>query len=207
MQQKTIYLIRHGETELNRKRIVQGSGVDAPLNEAGRQQGLAFHRTWQHVPFEVVLTSNLVRTHQTVEPWINSGLPLERFDQINEISWGDHEGKHGLPHMIEAYDSMIGEWRNGNFDARLTNGESAAELSARCKWFVDHIRMRPESHILVCSHGRTMRCLLCHFKGEHLREMERYRHSNTGLYLIQYNGEQFEIELENDTRHLVDIRG
>ena len=203
MRSKTIYLLRHGETELNRQRIVQGSGVNAPLNATGLRQGQEFFRTWQHVPFDVVITSSLVRTLQTVEPWTQKGIPVERFEQINEICWGDHEGKPGLPHMKLAYDTMVREWSQGNFDARLTNGESAAELSMRCKWFVDHLRERSESNILVCSHGRTMRCLLCHFKGQHLREMENYHHANTGLYVIHYNGEEFEIELENDTRHLL----
>lgn len=205
MQEKTIYLIRHGETELNRQRIIQGSGVDAPLNQRGLQQSRAFFDTWQHIPFEVVMASTLIRTHQTVAPWKEAGLPVEQFHHINEISWGDHEGKPGEPHMVRAYKTMIAQWSSGNFDARLPNGESAAELSARTKWFVDHLRERPESHILVCAHGRTMRCLLCHFRGEHLREMEKYRHSNTGLYQLRFDGKRFEIELENDIRHLENL--
>ena len=39
---KTIYLIRHGETDFNRQGIVQGSGVDSDLNELGLAQAEAF---------------------------------------------------------------------------------------------------------------------------------------------------------------------
>ncbi|HYG15236.1 MAG TPA: histidine phosphatase family protein, partial [Bacteroidia bacterium] len=39
---KTIYLVRHGETEFNRMGIVQGSGVDSELNETGRKQADLF---------------------------------------------------------------------------------------------------------------------------------------------------------------------
>jgi len=45
---KTIYFIRHGETEYNKLGIVQGSGVDSELNENGRAQAQAFynHSFW-----------------------------------------------------------------------------------------------------------------------------------------------------------------
>lgn len=39
---KDIYLIRHGETDYNRMRVVQGSGIDADLNELGNKQARAF---------------------------------------------------------------------------------------------------------------------------------------------------------------------
>ena len=40
---KEIYIIRHGETELNRLGIVQGRGVDSDLNDTGRAQAEAFY--------------------------------------------------------------------------------------------------------------------------------------------------------------------
>ena len=40
---KDIYLIRHGETEYNRKRVVQGSGIDADLNELGQEEWAKLH--------------------------------------------------------------------------------------------------------------------------------------------------------------------
>jgi probable phosphoglycerate mutase len=44
LAQKTIYLIRHGETDYNRRGVVQGSGVDSDLNEMGQAQATAFFR-------------------------------------------------------------------------------------------------------------------------------------------------------------------
>jgi probable phosphoglycerate mutase len=72
MSKKEIYLIRHGETEYNKKGIVQGSGIDADLNETGRNQAEAFHRKYGDVAFQKVYTSALVRTHQTVENLMKS---------------------------------------------------------------------------------------------------------------------------------------
>jgi len=43
---KTIYIIRHGETDLNRLGIVQGRGMDTSLNEKGLEQAEAFYQAY-----------------------------------------------------------------------------------------------------------------------------------------------------------------
>ena len=62
LQHKTIYLIRHGETDYNRRGVVQGSGIDSDLNEMGRAQAMAFFQAYQHVPFAKLYISGL-KTH------------------------------------------------------------------------------------------------------------------------------------------------
>ena len=59
---KTIYIIRHGETDYNRQGIIQGSGVDSDLNETGRIQAEKFFKAYHHIPFDKVYTSELKRT-------------------------------------------------------------------------------------------------------------------------------------------------
>jgi broad specificity phosphatase PhoE len=200
---KTIDLYRHAETELNRKQIVQGSGVDAPINELGRKQAKAFYDLYKDRPFEVVLTSRLQRTHQTAAPFIEEKqLPWEQFEEINEIGWGTSEGKESSPEMRQLYKEMKEAWMSGDYDARLEEGESAAELGARVKVFVDHLRQRSERNILVCSHGRTMRCIITTLKDQPLSMMEDHHHDNTGLYIIHQQGDHFHFETENDIRHL-----
>ncbi len=199
---KTIYFIRHGETDFNKERIVQGSGVDSSLNDLGRQQGKAFFEKYKTIDFDVVISSKLQRTHQTIKPFIDTGLKWEQYGEINEINWGVHEGKKSSPDMINAYKAMIKEWGEGNLDARLEEGESAAELSERLRRFFDHVEQRPEKNILVCTHGRTLRCIMCLLKKQDLGEMENYRHSNTGLFLVHYKDGAYQVALENDTSHL-----
>lgn len=201
---KTIYFIRHGETDYNRKGIIQGSGVDSVLNELGHQQAEAFYQYYQNLSFDVVVTSTLQRTHQTAHPFIKRGIPWEQTPDIDELNWGVHEGKTSEPWMVEAYKNLIKEWESGNFSATLEAGESAQSLADRCGRFVEGLKSRPEQLILVCSHGRALRCLMCCVKGQHLREMESYRHNNTGLFKVQFDGEKYQVELENDTRHLAE---
>lgn len=51
---KDIYIVRHGQTDYNLKGIVQGSGVDASLNDTGREQAAAFHKAYGNYPFDRV---------------------------------------------------------------------------------------------------------------------------------------------------------
>ena len=199
---KTIHFIRHGQTELNRLKIVQGSGVDSDLNDFGREQAQSFYNYYQAHSFDLVITSALKRTFQTVEPFISENIPHESWAEINEINWGIHEGKESEPWMVEAYKEMVGQWSLGNFDASLQDGESARQLADRINRFLESIKTRTEKSILVCTHGRTLRCLMCLVKGQHLREMESYTHSNTGLFKVHWEAPDFNVELENDTRHL-----
>ena len=200
---KTIFILRHGQTDYNKNHIVQGSGVNSHLNDKGRAQASAFFQHYKDYNFDVVLTSKLIRTHQTVEPFIQTGIPWEQMEEINEMSWGIHEGKSSNPEMIAEYRNMIEQWKKGNYNVGIEGGESAAQLYARISKFVDHIKSRQEQNILVCSHGRAMRCIVSTLKGEALYKMETYQHSNTGLYRIQYQDSRFIFELENDTQHLM----
>ena len=199
---KTIYFIRHGETDLNRAHIVQGSGVDSSLNELGHQQAGHFYDYYKHQNFDLVICSTLKRSYQTVIRFVDNEIPLLRFAEINEMNWGVHEGKSSTPEMKAAYVEMIRQWNLSNFDARLEEGESAREMADRINSFLDQLKQMPQKKILVCSHGRALRCVMTLLKGQHLREMESYKHSNTGLFLVEQEGQEFKVLLENDTRHL-----
>lgn len=197
-----IYFIRHGETEFNRLGIVQGSGVDTSLNETGRWQSQAFFEYYRHLPFELFVSSALRRTHETLEPFLQNGAPWVQMREINEISWGQHEGLPSTPDKIAVYRHMIREWERGNFDASLPGGESANQLRTRVQYFLDWLKTRTEKHILVCTHGRTLRCMVAMMKDLPLVHMENVHHANTGCYHAQWRDDRFHFVLENDTRHL-----
>jgi len=202
---KEIYIVRHGQTEYNKKHIIQGSGVDSDLNEKGRAQANAFYEAYKNEKFEVVITSDLVRTHQTAEGFLKDEIPWDIDPRIQEMNWGVHEGKASSEAMRADYKAMIQEWSIGNFEARMEEGESAGELSTRLKAFIEDLKQRKEQKILIFTHGRTIRCFITLLKGEHLREMENKTHHNTGLYKCTYENGEFNFELENDTTHLAKL--
>lgn len=201
----TLYILRHGETEYNRLGIVQGSGVDTDLNHVGQSQALAFYRAYKDIDFQLIVTSELKRTHQTVRHFIERDVPWIRTADINEISWGAHEGSASTPERVAVYNRMIAEWGKGNLDASLPEGETARQLTERVGRFVEWIKTRREKHILVATHGRTLRCLITLLKGFDPAEMERVPHANTGLYVIHFQDDTIIFETENDTSHLESI--
>ncbi len=197
-----IYILRHGETEYNRLGIVQGSGVDTDLNETGINQARAFFEAYRDIDFQLIVTSRLKRTHQTVQAFIDQHIPWIQTPDINEISWGEQEGKPSTPEQVEVYRSTIAHWQNGNLDASMPGGESAGQLLLRVSRFVDWLKTRPEQRIVVATHGRTLRCLLTLLKGLGPGDMEHMPHANTGVYVMRFENEQFTFEMENDLRHL-----
>lgn len=202
MNRKTIFIVRHGETDFNRQRIIQGSGVDSQLNATGKKQAQAFFQYYHHIPFQAILTSKLQRTHQTVKGFIELDIPWEQFAEINEMNWGIHEGKSGTPDMAAEYQAVRNSWSNGDYAARITGGESAAELGERIRRFVNYLRQRSEEHILICSHGRAMSALMTVLKQEELKRMNQYQNSNTGLWKTHFARGLFHFEIENNTEHL-----
>ncbi len=198
----TVYILRHAETEFNKLGIIQGSSVDTDLNETGRLQAAAFHDHHRHLPFDLVVTSALKRTHQTVQGFINSGLPWEIKPEINEITWGDHEGQPVSEYWTEVWNEVRTNWNNGQLDARMPGGESAQELNNRLLRFVEWLQQRPEKHVLVCMHGRSMRGLVSLLKGVTLAAMEGNPHVNTGYYVAHLENNVYRFSAENIRPHL-----
>lgn len=203
MNTKKIYIVRHGQTDFNLRGIVQGSGVDSSLNAFGRVQAEAFYQEYQHIDFDKVYTSTLKRSQESVENFIKKGLPTEALAGLNEISWGKKEGQAITPEEDTYYNYMLSQWQVGNTALRIEGGESPDEVVIRMKPAVEHILSNPrEKTILICMHGRAMRILLCHLLNYPLKSMDMFEHENLCLYVVNYTGSLFNIEVYNDTTHL-----
>ena len=200
------YIIRHGETAFNRAGIVQGSGVDSDLNDIGRNQAALFYAKYAAVPFDLILVSSLKRTAQTAAPFIEQGIKTIKIGDLNEINWGTHEGKVSSPEGRFVFRETVRAWSEGNYDARTTDGESAAELAARLERVKKILEGLTEKNVLVVTHGRTLRALTCLLKAEPLANMEQYDHSNTGLVMAHFDHENqtWQITTHNDISHLSD---
>lgn len=202
---KTIYLIRHGETEYNRLGKVQGSGVDSDLNEVGIKQADLFFKQYGDYAFDKVYTSMLKRTWQSVGGFIQKGIPHQPMAEWNEISWGSFEGELPPEHWKAEYMKMVAEWESGNLTYRVPRGENPLELQERQKRGWQQLINAPnEKNILLCMHGRALKSLLCLLTNTSLSRMEGFGHSNLCLYVLEYdlsNGIT-EIVRANCTEHL-----
>lgn len=207
MNTKKIYIVRHGQTDLNLRGIVQGSGIDSSLNDTGREQASAFFDAYKHIPFDKVYTSALKRTKESVDLFIKHGISAEALAGINEISWGKKEGEPITPDEDKYYHYMLDQWQNGNTSLRIEGGESPDEVTIRMKPAVDYIMSNEnEKTILICMHGRAIRILLCYLLNYPLKSMDMFEHENACLYILNYTGTMFTVELHNNIAHLESLK-
>jgi broad specificity phosphatase PhoE len=200
---KQIYIIRHGQTDFNVKQVVQGRGVNSDLNDTGLKQAELFFKAHQEIQFDVVYTSSLKRTWQTVDNFINKNIPHISKPEIDEIDWGIFEGVEHNPSLQKDYYNIINEWKNGNLTIKIEGGESAQDLADRLIPFVEELKTNTNQTILVCTHGRTLRVLMCLLLGLPISKMDDFSHNNTCLYHLSYNGNKFNTIKENDLTHLM----
>lgn len=202
MSQK-IYILRHGQTDYNLRGIIQGSGVDSSLNETGRSQADRFYNAYHQVPFDKIFTSALRRTKESVQGFIDKGIPLESLSELNEISWGPYDGVLDTAEKGSYYWNMLDAWNEGDTHKCIEGGESPEIVKERiAKGWERVIENKAHEHILVCMHGRAIRILMCHITNTPLQEMDVFQHSNLGFYLIEYDGSDFTLLRRNDTEHL-----
>jgi phosphoserine phosphatase len=200
---KKIYLLRHGQTDYNLQGVVQGSGIDAPINATGRAQAQAFFEAYQEVQFDQLYHSALIRTRQSIQGFIDMGIPVTSLVGLNEISWGNYEGTPMTPEEGEYYRMMLDQWQQGNLDYAIAGGESPNSVAERLHRAIQIILNGPGETILVCMHGRAMRIFLSLICQTPLKEMDQYEHGNLCLYLLQQEEKGgFTLLKENDQQHL-----
>lgn len=201
--EKMLYIIRHGETDLNKRGIVQGRGINSDLNPLGQKQADAFYHAYRHVQFDKIYTSTLKRTHQTVQKFIDRSIPWVQYPGLDELAWGVYEGQEATFETKAAFKTMTQNWANGHLHAKFENGESPLEVKERQLVVLEKlIEENDDTTILICMHGRAMRLLLCLLSGLPLSEMDKFPHTNTTLYKVRYDGRLFEIIDFNNTDHL-----
>jgi len=201
---KTIYLIRHGETEFNKDGIVQGSGIDSSLNENGIKQAKLFYNSYKHVDFDHVYVSALKRTYESIADFIDiENREYSSLCQLNEICWGDFEGNKPEAKSREVYYETIKSWKKGFYENKMNNGESPQEVQNRLKNALEIIMQNMEhENILLCMHGRAMKIMLCTLLDISLSKMEKFSHSNLCLYRLKMENNKWKIIDHNNTDHL-----
>jgi broad specificity phosphatase PhoE len=200
---KTLYIVRHGQTELNKRGIVQGRGMDTDLNDEGRKQAGLFFSAYKQVPFNKIYVSTLKRTQQSIQQFIDLGIPFEKLAGLDELAWGIHEGQPATTENKAAFLQIMRDWLDGKLDSKFEGGESPNEVKTRQLEALKIIMSHPEEEtVLICMHGRAMRLLLCLLAGRPLTEMDYFPHQNLVLYKVIYDGDKYEIVDFNNAEHL-----
>ncbi len=154
-----IYVLRHGETALNAKGVMQG-WLDEPLNQNGRALAALTGQGMKGIRFDCCISSPLNRSRETVEIILResgNGIPVTLDDRIREINFGDLEGKT-FAEMGEAGHLFYTDpFRLAGFPG----GESIRDLCGRTQAFLRELIAKDDGKTyLIGTHGCATRAML-----------------------------------------------
>ena len=180
-----IILARHGETDYNKNKMVQGH-TDIPLNEEGIRQGIAAGKKIEGYKIDIAYSSNLVRAYDTARYMLdnsnsedNKKLPVIKDKRLIEKSYGGYEG---VSFAEYGAGMKAGETRGMELDT-----EAADRIEA---FFKAKYQEHPDKTMLAMCHGGIIRSFLTQ-KG--IKEVLRGVIVNTSVSVLEYNGNKFEL--------------
>lgn len=206
IENSRIFLMRHGETDWNKNFRYQGSS-DVRLSETGRLQARLLGLRMRCVAPTRVLSSPLSRAYETASGVMReneSQVPIEKMDDLREISFGIWEGKTILE-VQERDGETIDKWKNSPFSATPEGGEPIEEVHVRSKRMADYLRgvCAPGEATFVFGHGAILRSLLAALLGiDDMSLLWRMRMDNCSITIVDFWGDRPSLYTLNDTNHL-----
>ncbi|HBO24129.1 MULTISPECIES: 2,3-diphosphoglycerate-dependent phosphoglycerate mutase GpmB [unclassified Providencia] len=181
-----VYLVRHGETEWNVARRIQGQS-DSPLTATGRQQATQVAKRVKSEGITHIITSDMGRTLETAQIIADEcGCEIITEPRLRELNMGVLEQR-----SIESLTSEEELWRKSLIDGtqggRIPEGESMEELYTRMFAALDCCRDLPKgSRPLLVSHGIALSTLVSRILGVPAYSERRLRLRNCSLSRVDY---------------------
>ena len=204
----TVLFVRHGQTDDNRNRIVQGQTNDCALNNTGvRQSELVASWLSNERAVSVVYSSPLQRAMQTATP-ISRALRLEIKEEpgLAEMSMGRFEGESYIGSNEPYFEKLFAEWAAGEFSRPVQGGESIEMLQRRALDTMERlVEENAGNTIVVVTHGRWLRVYLSTVLPQYsLANMDEVLHENTAVSKLQYDGhDKISVSYLRLSEHLV----
>ncbi|MHB1461221.1 MAG: histidine phosphatase family protein [Armatimonadota bacterium] len=199
-----ILVVRHGETDWNKKRVFQGQ-TDTTLNHNGEAQAVAV----QHALFPLRLTaaysSDLSRARKTAEIIAQPhGLVVQTDTRLREISFGVFEGKSHEQLLDSEWADHFINYKQDPFRNRPPEGEQPEEVLERVSTFYQGLCEQHEAGetVLVAAHGGSCRMLICAAMGAPAELNRHIRLDNCSISELEYHDGFTMVTRLNDTHHL-----
>jgi broad specificity phosphatase PhoE len=150
----TILLARHGETDWNLHRRVQGHS-DTPLNDTGRAQARVLASELAGERIDAVYSSDLARAHETATILAEArGLGVTAVPDLRERNFGTWEGLTDKEVLDRFPEAANGPW--GDAETREELAERVTDALLRIA------DAHPDGRVLVITHGGPVRAVLVH---------------------------------------------
>jgi probable phosphoglycerate mutase len=197
-----ILLIRHGETDWNREKRLQGY-LDIGLNSIGVEQANLLAKVLATESIDVAYASDLSRAYDTALTIANHHeIEVQQDALLRERCYGEIQGKT-YAEIEQSHPENYQAWvtRNANFQPK--DGESLQQFYDRVITGVKQIAKRHMGQtILIVAHGGVLDCVYREAAKIDISEKRKIELLNTSLNRLVFDGENFQILSWGDTSHL-----
>ncbi len=194
-----IILVRHGETDWNKEKRIQGGLSNTPLNDLGRKQAEKLALRLRQDDIRAVYSSPLVRSLDTARAIARyHRLEVSIEPSLREIEAGELEGVT-TSDMGRRLSELLTQH---GVATRLPGGESLAEVQRRSWDAVRRLsRQHPDGVIVLVSHYFVILAVVCSLLGLPLPRIRRLRLSNGSISIISLDGQLPLLERFNDVEY------
>jgi len=179
----TFYIVRHGQTDWNREKRIQGHS-DVPLNEAGKAEAAELAHALNDISFSACFSSDLQRAYETARILILDQpvqMPITVDERLRERNCGCWEGFY--------YSDFYAAG-----PAAVQDLESSTALQQRIFQFLQQCaEERSGDSILVVTHGGVLRNLILQILALEVSE-ERITTKNTAVLKLEYAHGQWSVK-------------
>jgi probable phosphoglycerate mutase len=201
-----ILLIRHGETDWNVEKRLQGH-LDIALNSEGKRQAHLLGRALLDEPLDRIVASDLQRALQTaLAIAAPRGMTVEVAPGLRERSYGALEGlRHA--EVCQTYPDAYAAWRARDIDARYPSGrykaETLREFSERAIGAVTRLAITHHNKkIAVVTHGGVLDCIFRAAQGMDLAAPRNFDILNASINRIEWTGAALRVVRWSEVAHL-----
>ena len=198
-----LYIIRHGQTDWNIAKKIQGR-QDIPLNERGHFQAQCLGKAMENRPITAVFSSPQIRAMETaIAVTSPAGVPVIPVRDLMEINYGVWEGKTE-EELLRDDRALYEAWWSHPAETAPPEGESINQVNERCRQAWKEIKPQLTGDAAIVAHGG----LLAHFM-EQLLGSESIAAStvahNASITTIEYEPEteRFVLVEFDDYKHLL----
>lgn len=212
--EKTVYFVRHGESEDNTKPVFQA--IESPLSEKGRDQAGKVAERASKLDFEALISSGYARAKETAEAIAKATNKTPEYSNLftERVKPSSINGK---PHDDAIAKQISKEWSKSLFEKglKVEDGENYEEIILRADRALEFLKNHSAKNIFVVTHGFFLRVLMARVMlGDSMTEsnLKNFQSvsamENTGVSVLQYSKWNEETEpkwrfwIYNDHSHL-----
>jgi len=198
-----VFLVRHGETEYNRRGLALGR-ADAPLNETGRRQAECLREALAQVPLTAVYASPLVRTRDTAARIAEvHGLEVQVEDRLIEMDIGEVEGLT-FSEIRERFPVVAKNWAQPTGPTfQMPGGERLIDVQNRAVDAIEALAARHQNETFcVVTHNFVILSFVASVLGIELAQFRRLRHGVAAIAEVDVRPGRSRVVRLNDTCHL-----